>query len=172
VRAKSESPARGLKACHGAGAQPTPRRTCIIGRPHSIYSSVPILKKHPILICFPDPRPARPSCFGHRTFGAFMAASAGTPPIRFGRAVQPAPNGQLPPRNKASGGRGPEPMEEDMRVISQTDLMRLPRTELMVLQQRIAGELACLPTKLRRAARGALQTWRTFAGRWSRPLLV
>jgi hypothetical protein len=33
-------------------------------------------------------------------------------------------------------------MEEKMRVISQTELMRLSRTELMVLQQRIAGALA------------------------------
>ena len=31
-----------------------------------------------------------------------------------------------------------------MRVISQTELMRLSRTELMVLQRRIAGELVNL----------------------------
>ena len=41
-----------------------------------------------------------------------------------------------------------------MRVISQTELMRLSRTELMVLQRQIAGDLASLPansTELRNA---------------------
>jgi hypothetical protein len=48
----------------------------------------------------------------------------------------------------------PEPKEEKMRVISQTELMRLSRAELMVLQRRIAGELVNLPensTELRNA---------------------
>jgi hypothetical protein len=51
-------------------------------------------------------------------------------------------------------GSRPEPMEETMRVISQTELMRLTRTEQMVLLKRIAAELPSLPagsTELRAA---------------------
>jgi len=41
--------------------------------------------------------------------------------------------------------RGPKAKEETMRVLSQTELNRLSRTELMVLLRKIAGELPNYP---------------------------
>jgi hypothetical protein len=53
-----------------------------------------------------------------------------------------------------------------MRVISQTELMRLTRAELMVLMQRIAGELAYLhagTAELRNAHANVQNTRRVLA---------
>lgn len=50
----------------------------------------------------------------------------------------------LPPRMRPRSP-WPEPMEEQMRVISQAELARLSRTELQVLRRQIVEQLPMLP---------------------------
>jgi hypothetical protein len=68
------------------------------------------------------------------------AASASTPPLRCSRKrCSPLPKAQSGPKKAAAVAA--ETMEEKMRVISQSELLRLSRAELSVLLHQIVCEL-------------------------------
>jgi hypothetical protein len=80
------------------------------------------------------------------------------------QAVQPAAEVAIGPHKAAAVAAGT--MEEKMRVISQSELLRLTRTELMVLLRKIACELPNLPEgsiELRNAHANLLNIRRALA---------
>jgi hypothetical protein len=83
-----------------------------------------------------------PSPSGHiAPFVGFMAASAGTRPLRSRRKRCTRLLQRTGPPPEGRDWRGRKLMEETMRVLTINELMRLTRIELCNLAQRITNEL-------------------------------